>query len=193
MTEHSRSQTTDVALRGCQVFYQQLLNNKRSPQVIGDRFPATLLCRPTRKSCSEQIVFMAARISGVCHTGGYRRGFHHGRARELRYPCEVARAPRRSYRYAFTATAQVKELGSGREQVAITRDLSAGGCFVQTTSPLPTGSRIHVRIEHDGAEFSAIGRVTDNVSAIGMGIEFVEVQPKDREVLQEWLGNGKSR
>ena len=105
----------------------------------------------------------------------------------------LSRRPRRSYRYAFAATAQVKELGSRREQVAITRDLSAGGCFVKTTSPLPKGSRIHLRIEHDGAEFSAIGRVTDNVSALGMGIEFVEVQPKDREVLQEWLGNDKSR
>lgn len=103
----------------------------------------------------------------------------------------LSRTPRRSDRYAFAATAEVKELGSRNEQIAITRDLSAGGCFVKTTSPLPKGSRLRVRIEHEGAEFSAIGRVTDNVSAIGMGIEFVEVEPKDRAVLQKWLGSSR--
>lgn len=105
----------------------------------------------------------------------------------------LARTPRRSDRYAFAATAEVKEVGARHEQIAITRDLSAGGCFVKTNSPLPKGSRLRVRIEHDGAEFSAVGRVTDNVSAIGMGIEFVEVDAKHRAVLQKWLGNGKTR
>jgi hypothetical protein len=100
----------------------------------------------------------------------------------------LSRTPRRSDRYTFAATAEVRELGSRNEQVAITRDLSADGCFVKTTSPLPKGSRIRVRIERDGAEFSAIGQVTDNVSAIGMGIEFVQVEKKDRAVLQKWLG-----
>lgn len=105
----------------------------------------------------------------------------------------LSRTPRRSDRYAFAARAEVKHLGSRHEQVTITRDLSAGGCFVKTADPLPKGIRIHVRIEHAGAEFTAIGRVTDNVSAIGMGIEFVEVGTKDREVLQNWLGNGNTR
>ena len=103
----------------------------------------------------------------------------------------LARTPRRSDRYAFAAAAEVKELGSRHEYVAITRDLSAGGCFVKTNSPLPKGSRLRVRIEHDGAEFSAVGLVTGNVSAIGMGIEFVEVEAKHQEVLRKWLGNAK--
>ena len=57
--------------------------------------------------------------------------------------------------------AEVKELWSWKEQVLVTRDLSAGGCFVKTAAPLPKGSRIRVRIEHAGAEFPAIGKVTD--------------------------------
>lgn len=99
----------------------------------------------------------------------------------------LCRTPRRSDRYSFNATAEVRDLGSRNEQVAITRDLSAGGCFVKTAAPLPKGTRIRVRIEHGGAEFTAIGRVTDNVSAIGMGVEFVEVEPKDRAILEKWL------
>jgi hypothetical protein len=95
--------------------------------------------------------------------------------------------PRRSARHSFNATAEVRELGSPNEQVAITRDLSAHGCFVKTAAPLPTGTRIRLRIEHSGTELIAVGRVTDNVSAIGMGVEFVEIEPRDQAILDKWL------
>ena len=104
----------------------------------------------------------------------------------------LSREPRRSDRYSFAATAQVTECGSSKEQVLITRDLSAGGCFVKTAAPLPKGSRIRVRIEHARAEFTATARVTDNVTADGMGVEFIEMEPSDRAILQEWLDE-KSR
>jgi hypothetical protein len=99
----------------------------------------------------------------------------------------LSRTPRRSDRYAFVATVMVRDLGSRNEQVLITRDLGAGGCFVKTSVPLPRGSRIRVRIAHAGAEFKAIAKVTGNVSAEGMGIEFVEIEANDRAVLQKWL------
>ncbi len=99
----------------------------------------------------------------------------------------LARKRRQSDRHSFAATAEVKDLGSRTEQVLITRDLSAGGCFVKTTAPLPKGSRIRVRIEHARAVFAAIARVTDNVTAEGMGIEFVEMEPRDRAILEKWL------
>jgi DNA-directed RNA polymerase subunit E'/Rpb7 len=99
----------------------------------------------------------------------------------------LSRTPRRSARFDFNATAEVRDLASRNEQVAITRDVSTGGCFIKTVAPLPKGTRIRVRIEHNGAEFTAIGRVTDNVSAIGMGVEFLEVEPKYRTILDNWL------
>jgi PilZ domain len=105
----------------------------------------------------------------------------------------LSRIPRQSDRHSFAATAQVKELGSWEEKVLITRDLSAGGCFVKTAVPLPKGSRIRVRVEHSRAEFTAIGRVTDNVTAEGMGIEFVEMEPSDRAILKKWLDEKSSR
>jgi hypothetical protein len=104
----------------------------------------------------------------------------------------LSRKPRQFDRYSFVATAEVKELGSRTEQVLITRDLSAGGCFVKTTAPLPKGSRMRVRIEHAQAEFTAIARVTDNVTAEGMGIEFIEMEPRDRAILEKWLGEKSS-
>ena len=47
----------------------------------------------------------------------------------------LSRKLRESDRYGFAATAEVKELGSWSEEVLITRDLSAGGCFVKTRGP----------------------------------------------------------
>ena len=104
----------------------------------------------------------------------------------------LSRTPRRSDRYSFTAKAAVKDLGSRNEQVLMTRDLSAGGCFVKTAAPLPNGSRILVRITHAGADFAAMGRVTDNVSAEGMGVEFIEMEANNRVVLEKWLAGETS-
>ncbi len=104
----------------------------------------------------------------------------------------LTRTPRSSDRYSFGATAKVEEVGSWKEQVLITRDLSAGGCFIKTAVPLPKGSRIRVRIEHAAAEFTAIGRVTDNVTPEGMGVEFVEIEPRDRAILDKWLADEKA-
>jgi hypothetical protein len=105
----------------------------------------------------------------------------------------LSRTPRQSDRYSFGATVEVTTLGARNEQILITRDLSAGGCFVKTAVPLPKGSRIRIRIEHAGTEFSAIGRVTDNLTPEGMGIEFVEIGAKDRAILERWLGDEKAR
>ena len=91
------------------------------------------------------------------------------------------------------AHTEVKEPDSGKERVLITRDLSAGGCFVKTAAPLPEGSRIRMRIMHSGSEFAATGRVTENVTAEGMGVEFIEMEPGDRAVLEKWLACEKSR
>ncbi len=104
----------------------------------------------------------------------------------------LSRTPRRFTRYNIGATAKVRDVGSRRENVLITRDLSAGGCFVCTGAPLPQGTQIDVRITHRGDEFKALGRVTHNVSAQGMGVEFIEVATKDRAILEKWLAAEKA-
>jgi hypothetical protein len=93
-------------------------------------------------------------------------------------------------RYNFGAIAEVVDLDGRGEVVSLTRDLSYSGVFVKTTTPLPTGTPVRVRITHSGAEFAATGNVTGNVTATGMGIFFTEIEPKDRAVLEKWLGQG---
>jgi PilZ domain len=92
-------------------------------------------------------------------------------------------------RYNFGAIAEVIDTDQPDELVSVTRDLSFSGCFVKTTTPFPKGTRVRVRITHSGGEFTAMGNVTDNVTATGMGIVFTQVEPNDRAVLERWLGN----
>lgn len=99
----------------------------------------------------------------------------------------LSREPRRSNRHSFIASAEIKDLGSRHKQVAITRDLSAGGCYVETVRPLPKGSRLRLRIKHAGAQFTAMARVTNDASEEGMGVEFIRVKTRDRAILEKWL------
>lgn len=91
-------------------------------------------------------------------------------------------------RYNFGAIVQVVEVESKRGLVLLTRDLSLSGCFVRTTSPFRAGTRVEVTMVSSGESFAALGEVTDNVSAEGMGIAFAKIDPKDQATLDKWLG-----
>jgi hypothetical protein len=93
--------------------------------------------------------------------------------------------------FNFAAIAEVIDLDSRGELVSILRDLSASGCFVKTTTPFASGTWVRIRITHSGADFAAIGNVTANVTATGMGIIFTQMEPNDRAILEKWLENAR--
>ena len=90
-------------------------------------------------------------------------------------------------RYNFGAIVQVVEVESQRGLVLLTRDLSLSGCFVRTTSPFRAGTRVEVTMMSSGESFAALGEVTDNVSADGMGIAFAHIDGKDQATLERFL------
>jgi hypothetical protein len=94
---------------------------------------------------------------------------------------------RRTTRHSFGAVAEVTDVGSKKYVVALTRDLNAFGCFITTTRPFSEGTTLRLRITSSGAQFNAIGKVTGNVTSLGMGIEFVEIAPEDRAVIEKLL------
>lgn len=91
-------------------------------------------------------------------------------------------------RYDFGAIAEVIDLDSRDDMIVVTRDLSLSGCFVKTRTPFPAGTEVRVRIAYAGADFAAIGSVTQNITREGMGIEFVEIEPEHRAIIEKWLG-----
>lgn len=96
-------------------------------------------------------------------------------------------------RYKVGAITEVVDLGKRNRVVSLTRDLSLYGCFVKTPMPFARGAQVRVRIRHSGADFTAVGDVTGNVSVEGMGIKFVQMATPDQTILSKWLEGIKAR
>ena len=70
---------------------------------------------------------------------------------------------------------------------ARTKDLSLFGCFVQTATPFPEGTKVILRISHGGSNFFAQGRVAHSRPNVGMEITFIAIEPNSMPVLDKWL------
>lgn len=68
-----------------------------------------------------------------------------------------------------------------------TADLSLFGCHITTQNPWPTGTKIRVRISHNGASFAALGTVAHVQPGAGMGILFTRIGPNEQTVLDSWI------
>jgi hypothetical protein len=95
---------------------------------------------------------------------------------------------RQMTRYDFGAIAEVIDLDSREDVIVVTRDLSLSGCFVKTRTPFPAETEVRVRITYGGSDFAATGSVTENITREGMGIEFVQIEPEDQAIIEDWLG-----
>lgn len=91
-------------------------------------------------------------------------------------------------RHVFTASAEVREIGSGARFSTRTTDLGPGGCFVDTMVPLPIGARVQVNVHKDKNAFEATGTVVYAQTGLGMGIAFDTLTESQRDALDAWLG-----
>jgi len=73
--------------------------------------------------------------------------------------------------------------------LALSRDVSLGGMFVETSDPLPVDTMLNVRfnLNDDGPVVVAMARVAYQVMKLGMGVEFLELAPGDSERLQAYI------
>src|SRR5256885_16783608 len=80
----------------------------------------------------------------------------------------VASAERRRHsRFAFSAAAEVVEIGSSARIQGRISDLARGGCYVDVISPFAVGSEVTIRIVVDSRTLTAEARVV--FAAPGMG------------------------
>ena len=73
--------------------------------------------------------------------------------------------------------------------LAFSRDISLGGMFIETADPLPVGSPLTVRfnLDHRDRVVTAAAHVAYHVEKMGMGILFTEIEPQDRDAIQEYV------
>lgn len=90
-------------------------------------------------------------------------------------------------RYPFAADVLVLDLESGSRTEGVTSDMSMGGIFVCTSKPLPSNTRVRVTLTRKDQKIEALGMVRIVKPRIGMGIEFIDVEPPFDEVLSRWV------
>jgi len=107
-----------------------------------------------------------------------------GEAREFVTPEIEKRRHRR-----VKLVAQVKCAALDRDEILVTRDISAGGLFIITKTPLPLGSsvRLSFRLGTGDPAISCSGKVVYSQEGLGMGIQFGEVSYEHLRALEKFI------
>ena len=110
------------------------------------------------------------------------------REKEIASSVDQATPERRhSLRFPFTASIEAIESESGARITGRTTDLSVGGCYVDTISPLPVGADAKIRLTRGEESFEAQAKVVYSKVGMGMGLAFVSAQPNQVQLFQRWV------
>lgn len=92
---------------------------------------------------------------------------------------------RRSHaRYVCDGGVEVRTEGSNAGFWGTLTDISLGGCYIQTFSPLPAGTQLAMRIQTKVSEFRCAGVVQASHPGVGMGVSFTEFGDGQRVLLE---------
>jgi hypothetical protein len=95
---------------------------------------------------------------------------------------------RRGFRFSFIASAEIAPEGSPSATVNVrATEISLHGCYLETPAPFAELSPVFVKIFYADEYFEAKGTVIYVKPAAGMGLEFRELKPHCRIVLQRWI------
>jgi hypothetical protein len=95
---------------------------------------------------------------------------------------------RRGFRFVVNAAAEIAPENSPSATVSVrATEISLHGCYLETLSPFAELSPVFVKIFYENEYFEAKGTVIYVKPAQGMGLEFRELKPHCRVVLQKWI------
>jgi hypothetical protein len=90
-------------------------------------------------------------------------------------------------RCQLVASAEVTERDSQTQLSARVSEIGLGGCYVDTLSPFPDGTLVHIRIIRDGGAFECEAKVVYVHESFGMGIAFTNIAVDQRRLLENWI------
>lgn len=94
---------------------------------------------------------------------------------------------RRTPRYTFNASIEVREGASQDKRTARVTGLSLNGCHVSTESPYPEGTLLTVKVFTETDFYEGQATVIYQQEKLGMGLMFTETRPYYLMVLRKWL------
>ena len=98
---------------------------------------------------------------------------------------------RRNPRYAFIASAELFEPATKMRIASRVTELSVRGCYLDMLNPFPEDTIALVRISAGGKVFETKVRVVYAHSNLGVGLVFLDPDPKNVEVLKSWIDEAK--
>lgn len=104
-----------------------------------------------------------------------------------RTPSFAGRERRRHVRIACRGSVKFRREGADAPDSGMLKDLSEGGCYVESVSTAPQFSHLDLSVNAEGLELRAIGEVHSSHPGFGMGIAFAEMNPAYRSRLHEWV------
>src|SRR5260370_2745189 len=96
---------------------------------------------------------------------------------------------RYSVRYPYGADGELLELQSGSRMSGVTSDISLGGCFVCTRRTPEVGARVRGTLTHEGQQVEMLAVVRVVKAQVGMGLEFLDIDPDSNATLLAWIEN----
>jgi PilZ domain len=94
---------------------------------------------------------------------------------------------RRSPRYPFAGSIEMREGTSEDKRTARVKELSMSGCYVDMESPYPVGTSLAIKLFTENEFFEAQASVIYCQPELGMGLMFRETKPYYLMVLRKWL------
>jgi hypothetical protein len=94
---------------------------------------------------------------------------------------------RRSPRYPFVGSIEMREGTSQDKRTARVKELSMNGCYVDMESPYPLGASLAIKLFTENEFFEAQASVIYCQPDHGMGLMFRETKPYYLMVLRKWL------
>jgi len=90
-------------------------------------------------------------------------------------------------RFRCGGTAQALDQATGFSSWGRISDISASGCYVQTSDPIPSGATATVVLSFLGASIRCTAEVRTSHPAVGMGLSFLDMAPEDHQRLYRLL------
>jgi hypothetical protein len=94
---------------------------------------------------------------------------------------------RRTPRYPFAGSIEMREGASEDKRTARVSELSLNGCYVEMESPYPLGTSLAVKLFTATEFFEGQASVIYALDRQGMGLMFKETKPYYLMVLRKWL------
>jgi hypothetical protein len=94
---------------------------------------------------------------------------------------------RRSPRYPFVGSIEMREGTSEDKRTARVKELSLNGCYVDTENSYPIGTSLAIKLFTENEFFEAQASVIYCQPELGMGLMFRETKPYYLMVLRKWL------